>query len=123
MLRPFSFFCFGIATALSLASVYGQQAVSPPAHSLPTDGSIDSRIGPLMFEGAYPTDATVTKLYDEMDFQRATQAYMWAIPLVSFAKWQEQHETVFGQEDGDLVQMVSSQDKLVFGTSNVLARW
>jgi hypothetical protein len=85
---------------------------------LPTTGTTESRIGPLAFEGGYPTDATVTKLYDEMDFQRATQAYMWAIPIVSFAKWQEQHEKVFGQEDGDLVQMVSSRDKMGMLTPN-----
>lgn len=118
MLRPFSFFCLGIVTALLQPLLFGQQVVSSTAHALPTNGSMDSRIGPLAFEGAYPTDETVTKLYDEMDFQRATQAYIWAIPLVSFAKWQEQHETVFGQEDGDLVQMVSSQDKLGMLTPN-----
>jgi len=88
------------------------------AQPLPTTGTIDSRIGPLAFEGGYPTDATVTKLYDEMDFQRATQAYLWAIPIVSFAKLQEQYETVFGQEDGDLVLMTSSRDKLGMLTPN-----
>ena len=90
----------------------------PIGQPLPTTGTTESRIGPLAFEGGYPTDATVTKLYDEMDFQRATQAYMWAIPIVSFAKWQEQHEKVFGQEDGDLVQMVSSRDKMGMLTPN-----
>ncbi len=54
-------------------------------------------MGPLTFEGGYPSDATVAKLYDEMDFQRAVQCYMWAIPIVSFAKWQEQHEKVFAR--------------------------
>jgi len=88
------------------------------AQPLPTTGTIDSRIGSLEFEGGYPTDAAVTRLYDEMDFQRATQAYLWAIPLVSFAQWQEQHEQVFGAEDGDLVFYVSYRDKLGLLTSN-----
>lgn len=94
------------------------ETVKPTTESLPTTGAIDSCIGQLAFEGGYPVDATVAKLYDEMDFQRATQAYMWAIPIVSFAKWQEQHEKVFGQEDGDLVQMVSSLDKMGMLTPN-----
>ena len=89
-----------------------------PSGALPTNGTRESRIGPLAFEGGYPTDATVTKLYDEMDFQRATQAYLWAIPIVSFAKLQEQYEKVFGQEDGDLVLMTSSRDKLGMLTPN-----
>ncbi|MGE3777068.1 MAG: DUF1214 domain-containing protein [Pirellulaceae bacterium] len=58
------------------------------------------------------------RLYDEMDFQRATQCYLWAMPIVSFAKWQEQHETVFGQEDGDLVQLESFRDRMGFLTHN-----
>jgi len=92
-----------------------------PAQPLPVNGTIDSRIGPLTFEGGYPTDATVTKLYDEMDFQRATPAYIWANPIVSFAKWQEQHENVFGQEDGDLVQFDSFIDRLPTAPEQLLS--
>lgn len=36
----------------------------------------------LEFKNDYPTDSTVTKLYDAIDFQRACQAYIWAIPTV-----------------------------------------
>ena len=39
----------------------------------------DTRIGKLSFENGYPSKDTATKLYDEMDFQRATQAYLWAL--------------------------------------------
>ena len=92
--------------------------IAQSVQALPTNGTIDSRIGPLAFEGGYPTDPTITKLYDELDFQRAVQCYLWAIPLVSFAKWQEQHEEVFGQRDGDLVLMVSSRDKMGMLTPN-----
>ena len=109
--------CLVIVVAVAI-QVRGQTPGTPDGHPLPTNGTTESRLGPLTFEGGYPTDATVTKLYDEMDFQRATQAYMWAIPIVSFAKWQEQHEKVFGQEDGDLVQMVSSRDKMGMLTPN-----
>ncbi len=96
----------------------GGKLASQSGQPLPTTGTIKSRIGPLAFKGGYPTDATVTKLYDEMDFQRATQAYMWAIPIVSFAKWQEQHEQVFGQEDGDLVFTLSVREKMGILTPN-----
>jgi len=53
---------------------------------LPTTGVLETRIGQLRFEGGYPSNETVDKLYEEMDFQRAVQAYIWAIPLVSFAR-------------------------------------
>jgi hypothetical protein len=49
---------------------------------------VETRLGPLEFThdfaNGYPTDATVEKLYDERDFQRACQAYLWSLPAVSF---------------------------------------
>jgi hypothetical protein len=88
------------------------------AQALPTTGGEETRIGQLRFEGGYPSNETVDKLYEEMDFQCAVQAYIWAIPLVSFAQWQEQHENVFGAQDGDPVLYVSYQDKLGLLTVN-----
>ena len=42
----------------------------------------NTRIGKLTFESGYPSKETTQKLYDEMDFQRASQAYLWGIPAV-----------------------------------------
>jgi hypothetical protein len=64
---------------------------------------VDTRIGKLAFENGYPSRESVEKLFDAMDFQRATQAYIWALPTVSFAQWQYQHEEEFGLKDGEFV--------------------
>ncbi len=73
--------------------------------------TIDTRVGKLEFThdfaNGYPTDETVEKLFEEMDFQRAVQAYIWSLPLVSWANWQHVHETEFGAKSGDLVLYVS----------------
>jgi hypothetical protein len=45
--------------------------------------TVDTRIGKLDFELGVPTKATVAKLYDELDFQRACQVYLWALPAVN----------------------------------------
>lgn len=42
-----------------------------------------SRLGPLDLENGYPTDATVVKIFDDIDYQRACQAYLWALPLMA----------------------------------------
>ena len=53
---------------------------------------IRSHIGTLEFThdfaNGYPTDKTVQLLYDERDFQRACQLYLWSLPAVSFTAWQ-----------------------------------
>lgn len=45
--------------------------------------NVDTRIGRLDLELGVPTKETVAKLYDDMDFQRACQLYVWALPLVN----------------------------------------
>jgi len=50
------------------------------AQQLPTTGTIDSRLGKLEIVNGFPSEATVKKLYDDLDFQRACQAYLWALP-------------------------------------------
>jgi hypothetical protein len=54
--------------------------------------SFDTPIGKLDFVNGYPTDATSKQLYDRMDFQRAVQAYLWAIPYVSFQSFHEEFQ-------------------------------
>src|SRR5687767_297892 len=49
-----------------------------------TNDNRTGRIGALKFENGFPTAETSKKLFDEMDFQRAVQAYIWAYPVVSF---------------------------------------
>ncbi|MGB5278348.1 MAG: DUF1254 domain-containing protein [Gammaproteobacteria bacterium] len=78
--------------------------------------TVDTRIGKLefthSFADGYPTDATVEKLFDEMDFQRAVQAYIWAIPFVSMAQWQYAHTEQLGAENGQAVFLESYKDRL-----------
>jgi hypothetical protein len=68
--------------------------------------SIETRIGTLSFThdfaNGYPTKETVEKLYDERDFQRACQAYLWALPIVAFAEWQHVAKSLFNVSETDL---------------------
>ena len=68
---------------------------------------MQTRIGELEFThdfaNGYPTNETVEKIFDEMDFQRACQAYIWAIPAVSMSQWQHEHMATLGAENGQIV--------------------
>jgi hypothetical protein len=79
------------ATTLAAASALGSGSpigvVQSPANAQSANTVVDSHIGKLEFTrvlpGGYPTKDTVQRLYDERDFQRAVQGYLWAIPMVS----------------------------------------
>ena len=53
--------------------------------------TIKTRIGELQFTSGYPTKETVQRLYDELDFQRAVQAYLWALPISSYGAMADEH--------------------------------
>ena len=83
-----------------------------------TQETVNSRIGELNFESGYPSKQTVAKLYDEMDFQRATQAYLWGIPAVGIIEWKHAHDDIFKVRNGQWVAMVSFDEKLGVLTPN-----
>ena len=85
---------------------------------------VRTRIGNLEFTeggfaGGFPTIETADKLHDELDFHRATQAYLWALPIVSFAELLRAHEEIFGAKDGDIVMYKTPQAKRGILTANV----
>ena len=78
--------------------------------------TLQTRIGPLSFthgfQTGYPTTETIERLYEERDFQRAVQAYLWSIPLVSMAQWRWSHENELGAGNGELVVVETYADKI-----------
>jgi hypothetical protein len=83
---------------------------------------IETRIGTLEFThdfaNGYPTDATIDKLYDERDFQRACQAYLWSLPAVSFASWQRGITQQLGARNGQIVAILSLEARRGILTAN-----
>jgi hypothetical protein len=63
--------------------------------------TVATRVGKLDFELGVPTKETVAKLYDEMDFQRACQLYLWALPAVNSMQAKRYANVVCGSTGGD----------------------
>jgi len=85
---------------------------------LPTNGTFESRLGKIELINGYPTDATAKKLYDDIDFQRACQAYLWALPLMAMVQWQSEQREKFGAANLDYVDYLSFTDKIGLLTPN-----
>src|ERR1700722_2520573 len=90
-----------VALSLSLAPLL---ALAPlTVSSLAQAQTVASPIGNLDFKLGVPTKETVTKLYDAMDFQRASQLYLWAQPLVGFEQLRAIQQGSAGARPGDVV--------------------
>ena len=82
------------------------------AQELPTTGSIETRLGKIELENGYPAAATAERLFDDIDYQRACQAYLWALPLMAMQQWQNEHLAKFGAGKCDYVDYLTFQDKI-----------
>jgi hypothetical protein len=108
--RPSLFLTVALACVLPSTHTYAQ--------GLPTTGSIDSRVGKLDVVNGYPTEATARRLYDALDYQRAVQAYLWALPYVAMGQWQDEQKSKFGAGSLDYVDYFDYKDKLGLLTAN-----
>src|SRR5215510_9727155 len=101
--------------SIALLAFIAAALFSAPTLSQETE---DTRIGELTFESGYPSQETVNKLYDEMDFQRACQAYIWGIPAVGIAEWRLAHRDVFQAKNGEMLSYLDFKEKLGILTPN-----
>ncbi len=73
---------------------YAQELTGPPSDpkykystqmppGVDSPAKVETRLGTLHFFDGFPEKATAEKLLDNLDFQRAVQAYLMAIPAVS----------------------------------------
>ncbi|HKO46646.1 MAG TPA: DUF1254 domain-containing protein [Polyangiaceae bacterium] len=115
-----AWFTFSCAGAPSVPVGPSAPCPTAPASAVvSSEPSLTTHKGTIkLFRGLPASANDSAALYDELDYQRASQAYLWALPFVSFAKWQEQHETVFGARGTDLVVYETFKDKLGILTPN-----
>lgn len=103
---------------LVVASTLGFLPFAAAADAL-ASGPVQTPFGEVQLAQGLPANAAeVQKLFDQLDFQHATQAYLWGLPIVAFAEWQAVHEKTFGATSHDLVLYSSYADKLGILTAN-----
>lgn len=89
------------------------------APSLTRAETVDTHIGKLELQVGYPSTEAAAKLFDEMDFQRATQAFIWALPAVGFQALHVAQLNSFGAKDGDVTLFRDLKDKEGMLTPNI----
>ena len=112
---------FFTVTFFMCGTVYAASASDPfylPQSDQPFEGKVDTRIGTLEFDNQYPTKESMSTILDNMDFHGATQAYLWGIPIASFANLQYYSDKVWKFRQGELVKYTNLEQKLGILTAN-----
>ncbi len=74
-------------------------------------GTVTTRTGPIEVALGVPTAESTQKLYDDMDYASAFNAYIWAMPAVNQAGYIFAWRDFFKAEWGQFVALPSSQDR------------
>ncbi len=77
----FAFACVGVTVRAQEPPK--MKMTTPIPQSITTPDSVDTSIGTLKFFDGFPDDATVEKVYDNLDFQRGVQAFLSGMPGAS----------------------------------------
>lgn len=93
--------------ALEKATLIGNEQINTP-------------YGLLELQHNYLADESSEKLFDAMDLQRASQAYIWSTPIVSFYTWiQEQNKEYNTGKLGEFAVFNSLKEKRGVVTGNL----
>jgi hypothetical protein len=99
--------------------------MSTPKRSLESatlagDELISTPIGDIELRHSYFDDDASRRLFDEMDYQRACQAYIWSTPIVSMTTWRLRQCKAYGVRDAtDFVVLNSLKEKRGVVTANL----
>lgn len=74
-----------IVAVAATAHAQSYKMTTPVAPGVAVPDKVESSIGTLNLSYGYPDEATVEKIYDNLDRSRALQAYLMAIPVVNQA--------------------------------------
>jgi hypothetical protein len=95
------------AVSLDMATLHGNELIKTP-------------IGDIELVNNYFDDDASRKLYEELDFQRAAQSYIWSTPLVSMTTWRNREAKAYGvTHANDFVVLNSLKEKRGIVTGNL----
>lgn len=105
------------------AQTYKMTTPMPPGVAAPAN--VATRLGVLRYDAGFPDPETVAKLYDNLDFQRAVQAYLLGLPAVNQAANRNAIRTL-GPVNGTVPifeQLVDSRSIFLTANDNTVYSW
>jgi len=109
-----------VALCAASAASAQKSSVSLEDATLEGDETITTPIGTVELVDNYFNDDASKRLFDEMDYQRASQAYMWSTPLVSTTTWRDELTSTYGVKNwSDFVVLQTLKERTGIVTGNL----
>lgn len=107
-----------IGTSLVIP-VWAQQSEREFQKLMPITGTVETFFGNFELDHSFPTKETAQQLYDVMDHQRASQLYLWGLPIVATTRIRHSLEkNIKGYKDNRFVTVRRFNERRGFLTAN-----
>jgi hypothetical protein len=96
-----------------------QQSEEEFQQLMPITGKVETYFGDFQLDHSFPAVGEADKIYDLMDHQRASQLYLWGIPLVGMTRWHEVYKNNYADYNyNTLVSVTSFNERRGILTAN-----
>ena len=110
--------CMVVAITASAQTAPKMKMTTAIPPEITTPDSVETRLGTLKFFDGFPDDATVQKVYDNLDFQRGVEAFLTGLPGASLVAMRE-GTRAFGPDNQTVLVFDTLMDsKSLFLTAN-----
>jgi hypothetical protein len=107
-----------LSTGAAIAQAPNMKMTTEIPPSLITKDTVETRLGTLKFNDGFPDNATVEKVFDNLDFQRGVQAYLTALPAVSIEAFRRSYSEFGPVNQTVLISEQLLDSKSLFLTAN-----
>ena len=78
------------ASMLAAAQGYGVDQTEKEFQQLmPRTGTVETFFGDFELDHSFPAEGEADRIYDILDHQRASQLYLWGLPIVAMTRWHQ----------------------------------
>jgi hypothetical protein len=104
---------------LAGAQAQAQQTEAEFQKLMPITGKVETSFGEFELDHSFPTKQTADKIYDLMDAQRASQLYLWSLPIVATTRIRHSLEDeIEGYHDNRFATIRRFNERRGFLTAN-----
>jgi hypothetical protein len=80
--------------------------------------NVKTHIGTLTFDHGIPTEKTSEKLYYELEYWRAVQAYLWSLPIMGQTQWRQSYLDAYDMKPNQMVFATKFNERSQILTAN-----
>ena len=85
---------------------------------MPITGEVETYFGDFQLDHSYPTKESADRIYELMDHQRASQLYLWGLPLVAMERLHQNYWENFDYAYNTFIKIETFNERRGYLTAN-----